>query len=78
MPDWHHGSDTLRVPHLASRNRDAGMPCPRCGAPVKVREIAARHSERPDELEAWIVTSRFCTAGCILLSADLDLEPPDD
>ncbi len=64
------------MPHLVSRNRDAGTPCPRCGAPVKVREIAARHSERPDELDAWIVASRFCTAGCILLSADL--EPPED
>ena len=69
-----HCPDTLPVPHIASRSRDADAACPRCGASVKVHEVATERVDRPDELTAWVVAKRYCTAGCVLLSSDFDTD----
>ena len=58
------------MPHIASRELDSGAECPQCGAAVTVREVAARHSDRPEEPPTWVVANRFCSAGCVLLSSD--------
>jgi hypothetical protein len=42
-----------------------------------MREVSARHTERTDEPSTWVVASRFCSAGCVLLSSDLERNTRD-
>jgi endogenous inhibitor of DNA gyrase (YacG/DUF329 family) len=62
--------------------RATRTPCPRCGAPVHVHEIAFRSKLKPAEPPQWLVGRRFCSDGCILLTSDLEgleaEETPED
>lgn len=64
--------DTLRVPHIETRVRDWGLPCPRCAGPLQLREFAVRHADDPEVEPRWVVAQRFCASRCVLLASDLD------
>ena len=60
------------MPHIETRVRDWGVPCPRCEAPLQLREFSLTQAAGPDEEPHWLVAQRFCAARCVLLASDLD------